>query len=284
MTWIQKASHHGRTTSQNSTPNTITPSKLVILYGIGGLSDVGRHCIPVALREFGVKSICVLSPFPELLDESNGECGCREPHSFSEEEKKMLQMVHVKDWSDPRLSQYFEGATAVISTLGNRQPGFFNPQIKEGWIATEGTQVVLKGMQAHNLRRAVVVSSMGVEEDWPPMEWHWAGHIMKLLFWTNTRKAYKDLTTMERAYKAYNEEKSAKEQIDFLFVRPCGISEEAVPSGKWRIQKEKYKDTNLELDMAKLDVARFCVQEAMKPSYHRQGVVIGGVKQDKSDK
>ena len=93
---------------------------------------------------------------------------------------------------------------------------------------------------------------------------------MDLLFLGPSRKAYKDLTDMELAYK----EKDVASSIDYLFIRPVGISEDCVPCGKWWIQQEKYKDV-VGMNMAKMDVARYMVQEALHPTKHRCGVVIG---------
>ena len=45
-------------------------SSLVVLYGIGGLSDVGRHAILAALEQPSVRKITVITEYPELLDES----------------------------------------------------------------------------------------------------------------------------------------------------------------------------------------------------------------------
>ena len=110
---------------------------------------------------------------------------------------------------------------------------------------------------------------MGVQEDWPPMEYHFAGRIMARMFNTNSKRAFQDLTQMELAYK----EESNKD-LDYLFVRPVGISEGVKPCGEYFLQKEKGKDA-LGIDMAKLDVARFMVKEALEPTFHRRGVVIG---------
>jgi hypothetical protein len=41
------------------------------------------------------------------------------------------------------------------------------------------------------------------------------------------------------------------------------------------IQKEKYKDTSLSVNMAKLDCARFMVEEALNPTRHKAAVVVG---------
>jgi hypothetical protein len=44
---------------------------LVVLYGIGGLSDVGRHVILAALEQPSITKVTVITEYPKLLDESN---------------------------------------------------------------------------------------------------------------------------------------------------------------------------------------------------------------------
>eukprot|EP00525_Craspedostauros_australis_P005185 CAMPEP_0198113018 /NCGR_PEP_ID=MMETSP1442-20131203/4771_1 /TAXON_ID= /ORGANISM="Craspedostauros australis, Strain CCMP3328" /LENGTH=253 /DNA_ID=CAMNT_0043769993 /DNA_START=329 /DNA_END=1090 /DNA_ORIENTATION=- len=244
--------------------------KLVVLYGIGGLSDVGRHVVQVLLEQPSIGSVTVLTQHPKkLLEETNWECGCPEPHIFSDEQKKRLNLVAVDKWDDADLPAHFEGAHSVISCLGNRQPGFFDKSLKKGWVSYPGNQMVIRSMKQHGITRAVVITSVGIEEDWPPLEFHFGGKILGLMFRTNTKTAVRDLTQMERAYRSTDEK-----DIDFLLVRPVGIGEECKPSGKWFLQKEKGKDA-LGMDMAKLDVARYMVTEALEPTRHRAAVVIG---------
>ena len=234
---------------------------LVILFGKGGLSDVGRHAVLAALEQPNVE-FKVLTQHPELLEESNWNCGCPGGHAdaFSEEDRKRFSVIPVKSWSDTTLSEHFQGATGVVSCLGNRQP-FIG-----GWVAQEGNQAVIQGMKEHNVERAVALSSCGVEEDWPPLEFHPGGKILSFIFTVIGRKCFKDLTLMERAYRASS--------LDYLLVRPVGIGEDVVPNGTWVFQKKKYED-KIGLNMAKMDCARFMVKEALNPTMHKTAVLIG---------
>lgn len=235
--------------------------RLLILYGIGGLSDVGRHAVQVALEHPDVQDVTVLTKFPQMLEETNWNCGCETTHSFTEDQRKRMKVIRVQDWKKDNLVDHFSGVTAVISCLGNRQP-FTRP-----WDAAEGNAVVIQAMKEHSIQRSVVMSSMGIEEDWPPMEsWKPGKIIMSIMFMTCSKASFRDLTKMERSYRA--------SQLDYLLVRPVGIGEEVKPAGTWKLQKEKYKD-RLGYDMAKLDVARFMVQEAIQPTLHNQAVSIG---------
>jgi hypothetical protein len=236
-------------------------ARIVILYGTGGLSDVGRHAVQAALERSDVESIKVLTQHPQLLNESSWKCGCKKPHEFSEQDRQRFEVIPVKSWNDDNLGSHFAGATAVVSCLGNRQ------HFIGGWDSNEGNQAVIQAMKANKITRAVVISSSGVEEDWPPMEFFWGGKIiLAFLFLTIGRQAFHDLTMMERAYRASD--------LDYLLVRPVGIGEDVVPVGEWYLQKEKYKDV-LSCNMAKLDLARYMVEEAINPSKHAEAVVVG---------
>jgi NAD(P)H-binding len=247
---------------------------LVILYGQGGLSDVGRHAIQVALDEVPSCKVTILTQHPELLNEKNWNCGCPDDHRITEHPKwkDTTKLVSVDSWNDPGLVQHFNSCDAVISCLGNRQATVFGVKAST-WCAAEGNALVIKAMKEHGIQRVVVCSSIGIEEDWPPAEFHWAGKVMACLFVAPglARRPFQDLTKMEKLYKA--------SELDWLFVRPLGLGEDVVPQNKWKLQTEKYKDRDIDIQVAKLDVARYMIQEALAPSRHRVGIVIGGVKE-----
>jgi len=90
---------------------------------------------------------------------------------------------------------------------------------------------------------------------------------MKFCFRTLFRKARKDLEAMEKIY--------VESSLDYLFVRPVGISEECVPVGEYFIQDPGNKEVVVGGDMAKMDVARFMVDQALNPTFHRTSKTIG---------
>ena len=233
---------------------------LVILYGSGGLSDVGRHALQAALELPNVECR-VLTQHPDLLDESNWKCGCPQNHTFTEEDRRRFQVIAISSWKDAgNINPHFQGATGVVSCLGNRQPFIGD------WVAHEGSQAVIQGMTEHNIQRVVAITSVGVEEDRPPIEWFWGGKILSFIFMTFGRTSFADLTAMEKIYRASS--------LDYLLVRPVGLGEDVIPVGKWFLQKEKHKDV-LGINLAKLDCARYMVQEALNPTRHREAVVVG---------
>jgi hypothetical protein len=297
-------------------PAAASSHRLIILYGIGGLSDVGRHAALVAhdlivhqasadasLPKVG--EVLVMTKFPDLLFQSNWNCGCPDPHQLDltkfsggsgtaggtndpPSADSRLRIVKVADWKDPALLEHFAPAngasasattvapetatTSVISCLGNRQAVGNND-------ASEATEhLILPAMQRHQIRRLVSITSVGIEEDWPAMEFFPLGKaILSCLFLTFMRRAFRDLTRMERLVRgAAAAGADQATGIDYLLVRPVGIGEDVAPRGRWQIQKQKYVD-KLGIEMAKLDVARFMVLQSLQPTLHRTAVVIGGV-------
>jgi hypothetical protein len=144
----------------HNVPPPISPGlgskKLVVLYGIGGLSDIGRHAILAGLEKKNVEHITVITEYPELLDETNWECGCPDGHTnpFNVEEyASKLTMVKIDSWKNdqPNLSEHFQDADAVISCIGHRQPGWKYKELRtKGLIARDGSKQVIKAMkEAH---------------------------------------------------------------------------------------------------------------------------------------
>jgi NAD(P)H-binding len=251
--------------------------RLVILYGVGGLSDVGRHAVQVALLEHAdvVSHVTVVAQAPHhlLLQEANWKCGCEQPHAIDVTNNERLTVVSVPSWqpqdADETLAECLRGATAVVTCLGNREA------FRGHRDAAQGTKAVLRAMQKTKVKRLVTITSVGIEEDWPPLEFFRpAYYILSCLFMSVAKPNFRDLTEMERACKATD-----ANAIDYLLVRPVGLGEDVKPVNKWLLQKKKYEDV-LHFDMAKLDCARYMVEEAVRPTRHREAVVIGAELQD----
>jgi len=238
---------------------------VVILYGIGGLSDVGRHAILAALEKPEVSKITVITEYPEKLDETNWDSHGEKSNPFNNPKySPRLFMVKVEDsWKKPQanLTRHFEGADAVISCLGHRQPG-----IQKGLVAYDGNKQIIQAMQEAKVDRAVVITSFGLKgcnNPWP----HWVAKVLKIMLKTVARKARKDLESMEELYVA--------SPLDYLFVRPTGISAECKPAGQCYIQDPGNKKKVVGMDTAKIDVARFMVDQAIDPTFHKTSKTVG---------
>jgi hypothetical protein len=262
-----------------------TALHLVVLYGVGGLSDVGRHAILAGLERSKdeVSHITVITKHPELLKEENWNCGCEnQPHTFSAEDEERITIVTIdkdKSWNDCDLSSYLTKSkdgtmltTTIISCIGNRQPFIGH------WDSADGNGALLRAIDSVRKEnsnstapfRVVILTACGINEDWPAFEFFWLGRVATaVIFMMLARKMYFDLKAMELLYQ-----KSSPNTVDYLLVRPVGISEDVIPINSWMLQKEKYKHP-LGFEMAKLDVARYMVEEALVPTRSRSSVVIG---------
>ena len=126
--------------------------RLVVLYGIGGLSDVGRHAILAALESPSVAQVTVITEYPDLLNEKQWECGCTPPHTNPAidhpDKVKVVELTSAWNTAGNHvelLKQHMQGADAVISCLGHRQPGWKNKELKErGIVSAVGNQQVIE--------------------------------------------------------------------------------------------------------------------------------------------
>lgn len=243
---------------------TTTGATLAIFYSKGGLGDVGRHAVLAALERDDVSKLKVFSEHPEAIQEfhpkKNWNCGCPDKHVLTKEQLERVEIIKVDGWRVKDLSSHFEGVTAVVSCLGNRQM-FIGDR-----VAAEGSRAIISCMSSHSITRVVAITSVGLGNDIPACEWHYGGKIMGVLFQTTSRREAVDLRRMELKFE--------DSDLDYLLIRPVGLGEDVVPVNEWFIQKEKFKDT-LGINMAKMDCARFMVEEALKPTRHRTAVVVG---------
>jgi hypothetical protein len=253
-------------TTKSSTESE--PITLLIIYSSGDLGDVGRHAIAAAL-EFPptiVRQVRALSTNIKALEKRQWKCGCEEQHSVTESDR--LQLIQA-DCTTVNLDQYMEGVSAVISCLGNRRP------FHDDCVAKLGTQGIMQAILRQRVTpRFVMLSSVGIAEDWPPMEWCREGQRLQGFFRTICWMQYQDLSGAELAIQ---QGAQTNEDFNFLIVRSVILDETTRPVGGWYVQVAKHKDHPPCLDLAKMDCARFMVEEAITPSIRRRAVVLGGV-------
>jgi hypothetical protein len=106
------------------------------------------------------------------------------------------------------------------------------------------------------------------------MEWSPEGPRLQGFFRTICWLQYQDLSGAELAISIGAQ---TDEGFNFLIVRSVILGETAKPVGGWYCQSAKHKDHPPCADFAKMDCARFMVQEAVDPSIRRRAVVVGGV-------
>lgn len=150
---------------------------LAIFFSSGDLGDVGRHAVAAAL-ERSVSKIKVIASDANIdsLQKSNWKCGCAKGHTITPHDRTRLELIR-SDFTED-MSQYLEGVDAVVSCLGNRQP------FHQDRVAHYGTEAICKAMLSQQISRIVMISSVGIGDDWPPLEWSIEGNLMQAFFRT----------------------------------------------------------------------------------------------------
>jgi hypothetical protein len=263
--------------SNSREDDTIQAKCIGIVYSSGDIGDVGRHAVEAALELPAtlVSSVKVFSinSSQSLFQETDWKCGCSSEHSLSNRQESLdrLQVINV-DCTKDCLSHYLSDVDAVISCLGNRKP--FHPDC----IAKKGTESIIRAMLSQQVYRIVMLSSVGISNDWPPMEWSREGQRLQAFFRTICWGQYQDLSGAELAVQLGGLE---NDRLDFLIARSVILGEKTRPNHRWYVQNKKYHD-HPRKKMAKMDCARFMVEEAIRPTMHRAAVVVGGMPAEKN--
>lgn len=241
-----------------------------IIFSTGDIGDVGKHVVEVALEmpSTVISSVKVfaINGVQALLQETDWKCGCQWQHTFCNQCLNRLEVIDV-DCTKDELEQYFTDVDVIVSCLGNRKP--FHPEC----IAKQGTERIIRAMLSENVNRIVMLSSVGISNDWPPMEWSNEGNRLQAFFRTICWKQYQDLSGAELAVQVGA---MKNDRLDFLIARSVLLSEHSRPKHTWYVQNEKYHDHPVKY-ISKLDCARFLLEEAIWPSLHRSAVVVGGM-------
>jgi nucleoside-diphosphate-sugar epimerase len=134
-----------------------------IFFSSGDLGDVGRHAVAAALEmpPSVVSNIRVFSRDIASMDQANWKCGCGE-HSISQEDRNRIQFLQIDCTQDDLVPALFD-VDAIVSCLGSRQP-FHNER-----IVREGTERLVQAAITCKIARFVMISSVGIGDDWPPM-------------------------------------------------------------------------------------------------------------------
>mmetsp|Transcript_17228 Transcript_17228/g.39956 ORF Transcript_17228/g.39956 Transcript_17228/m.39956 type:complete len:251 (+) Transcript_17228:1511-2263(+) len=245
------------------TPNN--GKTLLVLFSTGDLGDVGRHAVAAALEQSPavVRKIRVLSRDPSTLKLKNWKCGC-DSHRFSSVDTKRLE-IHPFDCTKDDMGPHLKEVDAVISCLGNRQA--FHPDM----VARTGTASVVLAMTQSNCKRLVLLSSVGIGNDWPPLSGSREGAFLAGFFRTIGWEQYEDLSGAERVLQTG----TPASQLDYLTVRVVLTPEKLRPGGVYTVQHEGQMST-MYSNIAKMDAARFLVEEAVSPTLHRSVVLVGG--------
>ena len=128
---------------------------------------VGRHAVAAALelpRE-EVPRIRVFSKDVSSLDQTNWKCSCG-AHTLSKEDRDRIDFIRL-DCAEDDLIPALLGVNSIVSCLGSRQP--FHAER----IVRKGTERLVEAALKCRVSRFVMLSSVGIADDWPPMHVSW---------------------------------------------------------------------------------------------------------------
>ena len=236
---------------------------VAIVFQNGGIGDCGRHAILHAVKNPAISEVRAVARDPSLP-------AAPEPafDKFTEAEKAKLQFITADPENDyESLREAFHGATAVISSLGCRQPGFER-------YGTTGMRTVVRAMQAQGVSRLVAMSSIGIGNSWPVRRmgpW-WMGYLFGLFAITMMRGGLRDIAGLEKVVT--DTQAGPYPKLDYVLVRPVGLGPEVEPQGTWTVREDP-KAGALSMQIAKSDVGQFLVDQALNPTIHNQAIEIG---------
>ena len=133
------------------------------LYSPDLLLLVGRHAVAAALElpRDVVPKIRVFSKDVASLELGNWKCGCG-IHSISQEDRERLEFIQLDLLKDD-IVPVLMGVQALVSCLGSRQP--FHAER----IVRKGTERLVEAALKCRVSRFVMISSVVIADDWPPM-------------------------------------------------------------------------------------------------------------------
>lgn len=248
--------------------------KLAVVYATkGGMGDVGKFAAALAATDTSVEARIVSLSRDSVEGSDNGLTDV-DVTDASLRDKLAADLHDVPithaDVDDAAataqaLEAAFDGADAVVACVGSRQPTFGR------WVA-RGSELVTAAMAKRGVRRLVILSSMGIGDDFMPnrgirMLW---GVMLATMF----RGTRNDLINMETVVTGCD--------VDYLLVRPVGLTPAEPPKDVWKVLTEK-GDHEVDINVAKKDVARFMVKEALNPTLVRTAVTLASPPKTQND-
>ena len=168
--------------------------------------------------------------------------------TFSHSNDPQLSVVKGDVQSASDVAKAIEGHTAVICALGAG---------RKGGIRTQGTQNILAGMKEHDVKRLVCLSSLGVGDSRPALNFFWKYIMFGLLL----RPAFADHHTQEAAIRASD--------TDWTIVRPAAFTDGDLTQNYHHGFSAKTK-RDLQLKISRKDVADFMVTQIGTDKYSHQ--------------
>lgn len=227
------------------------------------MGDVGKFAATQAFQNQSISTRVVAMSSANKEGTDNGIDADVVDETIREQLKTELSKIPItyvdveSESAQRQLEQVFDGVDAVVTCLGNRQPGMAR------WIGA-GARKVTAAMQSKSVSRLVQLSSFGIGTDY--MGFSAIGLLWGCMLRTVLNSVRIDLNDMERVV--------TDSSLDYLLVRTVGVSPECAPEGKWKILRSR-KDGNVTLEISKADVGAFMLREALEPTLRRTAVTIG---------
>lgn len=248
---------------ENAPDDTMKSKTIAVVFGtLGGMSDVGKFALQRA-RSLGLDVRAVT-----LYDGRTQQAGGFEVANVKDEQLRaqlseallatpVTQLNIASEEAQGVIQEALSGADAVIASFGSRQselPCYLGLGIRK----------VVAAMKAESVERLVCLSSFGIGDDFMPIS------PIKLLWGTmlrvGMRRTKADLEEMEAAVMASS--------LDYVLVRPMAILPEEPVTGSYDAVSDRGQG-RLRLSVAKSDVAKCLVDEAVEPTFHRAAITVG---------
>lgn len=236
----------------------------VLFASNSGMGDVGRFAAMHGLKvgpSLKIRPVALEwgTPDPKIeADVTDGAASGNERLKAAFNGVDIAQLDCTRADIKEQLMKELEGVDSVVACVGNRQPSM--PR----WCEA-GSRIIHDAMKAKEISRLVIISSVGIGEDFMPVgcfTLFWS-----LLLHTAFRDARRDLTAMEKFVTGTD--------LDYLVVKPMGLTPSEPPTGSHHIITKKGSGTFNSISVAKEDVGAFMLKEAREPSIHRTCVTIG---------
>merc|ERR1712176_1335824 len=225
----------------------------------GGMGDVGKFAMTLARTQTDPTVKCDFIPIALSIESSSEgsdkgfevdvtdlEWKEKTENLLGTMDAEVIKIDIAKDSAEEEIGNAIEGAEAVITCLGNRQPSM------ERWCAM-GTQKVIGAMKTKKIERLVSLSSFGIGEDF--VKTSAITILWKTMLRTMLRSARKDLQGLEKAV--------SESQLDYLLVRPVGLDPSVSPKGSYNQLVSWDYDGKVDLGLSKSDAALFMLREAL---------------------
>lgn len=239
------------------------------------LGDVGKHVAAMAVDKGWAVTCVGPKDYRSVLSDT---ASVTKPQLHEQDERHVTSVaVDLSDPGDPGFDAALAGADAVVVAAACRQPGWKLPHLKHRYSASVARAVVrVAGQRGDGGRglRVVAVSTPGIGDSAPARIGNrLVSAIFQLMLDYVIPEATADMREMEETLATSN--------LDYLVVRPAGVTPEKRPSNaevRWATAtaKEQREGAWVGLEIAKEDAAAFVLGEALEPTRHRTGVVVGG--------